>query len=54
MGGSLADILFIFCLFTSHSSLVDRNVEFHPMLFRQHEACPYKEFPTLSKVIIHV
>lgn len=28
-----------------------RNVEFHPMLFRQHEACPYKEFPTFSKVL---
>jgi predicted ribosome quality control (RQC) complex YloA/Tae2 family protein len=24
------------------------NVEFHPMLFRQHAASPHKEFPTLS------
>ncbi|CAI8001853.1 Nuclear export mediator factor Nemf [Geodia barretti] len=27
------------------------NVEFHPMLFRQHATCPYKEFPTLSKAV---
>ena len=39
--------------FLSHTHIIYfsyRNVEFHPMLFRQHAACPYREYPTLSKV----
>jgi len=27
-----------------------RNVEFHPMLFRQHEALPHKEAESFNKV----
>ena len=32
------------------SDLLSRNVEFHPMLFRQHLQSPYKEAESFDKV----